>query len=111
MRRMTALLTLTVLALCASPAAAAPPGHGLITDGPYNCHGIQTTIVHSVGNSAYIGDQHYVVESFTFTLPNGESETQSFGHKRGLSDPLTCSQVDPDGTFSVVLVPTSLPSG
>ena len=70
-----------LLALCASPATAAPPGHGLITDGPYDCHGIQTTIVHSVGNSAYIGDQHYVVESFTFTSPNGESETQSFGHK------------------------------
>ncbi len=105
MRRMTAgLLTLTALTFGVASAAAAPPGGGLITDGPYDCHGVQTTIVHSVGNSAYIGAQQYIVESFTFTSADGTTETKSFGHKRGLSDPLTCNQTDPAGTFSVVLL-------
>lgn len=111
MRRITGLTTLAALTLGASTAAAAPPGHGLITDGPYDCNGVQTTIVRSVGNSGYIGDQHYVVESFTFTSSSGTSETRSFGHKGGLSDAQICSQSDDDGTFTVVLLPTSASSG
>ncbi len=110
MRRIASLTTLAALALCAGTAAAAPPGQGLITDGPYECNGVETTIVRSAGNSGYIGDQHYVVESFTFTSSSGTSETRSFGHKGGLSDAQTCSQSDDEGTFTVVLLPTSAPS-
>jgi hypothetical protein len=105
MRRFAALLTFAVLALPAS-ASAAPPGHGLITEGPFTCGGVETTIVHSAGLSAYIGDQHYTVASFSFTPDGGTTETQTFGKKSGLGGALSCAQTFPDeGVFTVVLLP------
>jgi hypothetical protein len=106
MRRIAGLLSIAALAACAAPAAAAPPGNGLITEGPFSCAGIgETTITHSAGLSAYIGDQHYVVASFAFT-PTGEAtDTKAFGEKAGLSGSLTCTEQFPEGTFTVVLVP------
>jgi len=70
------------------------------------CAGLgETTITHSAGLSAYIGDQHYVVASFTFIQTGGETNTTTFGRKGGLSGSLTCTQEVPEGTFIVVGVP------
>jgi hypothetical protein len=78
----------------------------LITEGPFACTGLgETSITHSAGPSAYIGDQHYVVASFGFTPTGGTIETKNFGKKAGLSDPLTCTEQFPEGTLTVVLLP------
>lgn len=103
MRRFAGLLTFVVLAVPTS-ASAAPPGGGLVTEGPFTCDGVETTIVHSVGLSAYIGDQHYTVASFSFTPNGGPTETQTFGEKSGLSGALSCSEAFPEGVFTVVLL-------
>lgn len=107
MRRIAGLLSSVALAACAAPAAAAPPGHGLTTEGPFSCAGLgDTSITHSVGPSAYIGDQHYVVASFGFTPTSGTTETKRYGRKAGLSGSLTCTQEFPgEGTLTVVLLP------
>ena len=44
MRTAAGLLTIVALAVSAAPAAAEPPGKGLITEGPYSCDGVETTI-------------------------------------------------------------------
>ena len=93
MRRVAGLLSTAALAVSAAPAAAAPPGKGLVTEGPYSCDGTETTITHSAGLSAYIGDQHYVVASF--------------GRRTGLSGAVTCTQASPEGVFAVVLLPVA----
>ena len=103
MRRLAGLLTLALLAVPAS-AAAAPPGGGLVSE-EFTCGGEATTIVHSGGLSAYVGDQHYVAKSFSFTAPGQPTETKSFGKKGGLSGEVTCSEEFPEGTFTVVAVP------
>jgi hypothetical protein len=106
MRRIAGLLGIVAFAASAAPAAAAPPGNGLITEGPFVCEGIgETMIVHSAGHSAYIGDQHYVVASFGFTPTGGEPQTMQFGQKAGLSGALTCTLELPEGTFTVVGLP------
>jgi hypothetical protein len=109
MRRIAGLLTIAALAACAAPAAAAPPGHGLITEGPFSCTGLgDTPITHSAGASAYIGDQHYVVASFEFTPTGGTGEPKQFGQKTGLSGSLTCTQQFPgQGNLTVVLLPVA----
>ena len=106
MRRIAGLLSVVALAASAAPAAAAPPGNGLITEGPFSCAGLgETTIIHSAGHSASIGDQHYAVAGFAFT-PTGEAtETKAFGEKAGLPGSLSCTQQFPEGTFTVVIVP------
>ena len=107
MRRVAGLLSTAALAVSAAPAAAAPPGKGLVTEGPYSCDGTETTITHSAGLSAYIGDQHYVVASFSFT-PTGEPvDTRMFGRRTGLSGAVTCTQASPEGVFAVVLLPVA----
>jgi hypothetical protein len=107
MRTAAGLLTIVALAVSAAPAAAEPPGKGLITEGPYSCDGVETTITHSAGLSAYIGDQHYVVASFSFT-PTGEPvDRRTFGHRTGLSGAVTCTLEEPDGVFAVVLLPVA----
>jgi hypothetical protein len=106
MRRIAGLLGIVALAASAAPAAAAPPGHGLTTEGPFSCAGLgDVSITHSVGPSAYIGDQHYVVASFAFTPIEGTTESKVYGNKAGLSDSLTCTQQFPEGTLTVVLLP------
>ena len=106
MRRIAGLLSIAALAASAAPAAAAPPGHGLVTDPNFTCAGMgQTTITHSAGRSAYIGDQHYAVASFMFTSTDGTTETFTFGNKAGLSGSVTCTQEQEGGTFTVVLLP------
>jgi hypothetical protein len=109
MRRIAGLLSIAALATSAASAAAAPPGKGLVTEGPFFCDGVETTITHSAGLSAYIGDQHYVVASFSFT-PTGEpTETTTYGKKAGLpgSGSVTCTQVVPGGIFTVVGLPVA----
>ncbi len=103
MRRFAGLLTLAMLAVPAS-AAAAPPGGGLISE-EFTCGGEATTIVHSAGLSAYVGDQHYVAKSFSFTPNGGTTETKTFGKKDGLSGAVTCSAEFPEGVFTVTAVP------
>jgi hypothetical protein len=106
MRRLAGLVSIVALAAAAAPAAAAPPGGGLVVEGPFSCAGLgETSITHSSGGSAYIGDQHYVVASFGFTPTGGTTDTKPFGEKAGLSDSLTCTEEFPDGTFTVVLLP------
>jgi hypothetical protein len=106
MRRIAGLLSIVALAVSAAPAAAAPPGSGLITEGPFSCAGLgETSITHSSGLSAFVGDRHYVVASFGFTPTGGTIQVKPFGQKAGLSDSLTCTEEFPDGTFTVVLVP------
>src|SRR4051812_49779258 len=104
MRRLASLLTLAALAVPAS-ASAAPPGGGLVTEGPFDCGGTQATIVHSQGLSAYIGDQHYAVASFSFTPNGGSTDVKTFGQKKGLSDAISCTEALPDGGLTVVLLP------
>ena len=105
MRRIAGLVSIAALAACAAPAAAAPPGTGLLTE-EFVCAGLgEASITHSAGHSAYIGDQHYAVLSFSFTPVGGTTETRTFGAKAGLSEALTCSQEFPEGTFTVVGAP------
>ena len=104
MRRFAGLVTFAALAVPAS-AVAAPPGGGLLTE-EFMCGGVPTTIVHSAGLSAYVGDQHYVAASFSFTPGDGgATETKTFGQRRGLSGAVSCSAVSPEGEFAVVAVP------
>ena len=107
MRTAAGLLTIVALAVSAAPAAAAPPGKGLITDGPYSCDGGETTITHSAGLSAYIGDQNYMVASFSFTPTCEPVDTRTFGQRTGLSGGVTCKLEEPDGVFAVVLPPVA----
>jgi hypothetical protein len=104
MRRFASLLTLAALAVPAS-ASAAPPGGGLVSEGPFDCGGTQATIIHSQGLSAYLGDQHYAAASFSFTPNGGPTETKTFGQKNGLSGAISCSETLPEGVLTVVLVP------
>ena len=69
------------------------------------CGGVETTVVHSSGLSAYIGDQHYVVTSFSFTPTGGTADTKAFGEKKGLSGAISCSAESPEGTFTATAVP------
>src|SRR5215212_9019141 len=100
MRRTGGLVRLSPLAVAAPQAAAAPPAGEVFT-----CNGETTTVVHGEGNSAIIGDQRYVVASFSFTPTGGATEVKTAGKKTGLSDPLTCTTAVPEGTFGVVLLP------
>ena len=103
MRRFAGFLTFAVLAVPSS-AFAAPPGGGLITE-QFSCGGVETTVVHSAGLSAYVDDQHYVVASFSFTPTGGATETKTFGQKSGLPGAVSCSAEFPEGVFEVVAVP------
>ena len=104
MRHFAALLTFAVLAVPSS-AVAAPSGGGLISE-QFDCGGVETTIVHSNGLSAFVDDQHYVAASFSFTpAGGGATETKTFGQKRGLAGAVSCSQEFPEGLFEVVAVP------
>ena len=89
-----ALLALLSVAVFAAPAAAAPPGQGLESF-PLTCDG--TTV--SSGASFWMGDQHYVLTSFTGTFtPEGgrpETSTRTFGQKTGLAG----SEITSSATF------------
>ena len=96
MRKVGVVLTLSALALGAGPAAAAPPGNGLVAD-ESTCG----TIVHSSGSQGWIGDQHYAVVSFAF---NGEV-FKTYGNKADLSGAISCDVQENDGTLTVTAVP------
>src|SRR3954471_15378781 len=100
MRRTAGLLAVSALAVAAPSAAAAPPASETFT-----CNGVETSIFHPNGKTATIGDQRYVVGSFTFTPTGGATEVSTAGNKTGLSTPLTCTHAVPEGTFGVVLLP------
>lgn len=102
MRRAAGLITVTALALAvAAPVAgAAPP-----VSETFICNGSATTLVHPPGKTATIDGQRYVVASFSFAPTGGATETVTVGKKVGLSDPLTCTQAVPEGTFTAVLLP------
>ena len=100
MRRTAGLLAVSALAVAAPSAVAAPPAGEVFT-----CNGVPTTVFHPEGKTATIGAQRYVVGAFTFTPTGGATEVITVGEKRGLGNPLTCSQAVPEGTFSVVLLP------
>ena len=106
MRQMAGLTAVSALAVAfAAPSAgAAPP-----VAEQFTCNGTLTTLVHPPGKTATIDGQRYVVASFTFAPTGGVTETVTFGQKAGLSDPLTCTQAVPGGTFTAVLVP--VPAG
>ena len=107
-----ALLALLSVAVFAAPAAAAPPGQGLESF-PLTCDG--TTV--SSGASFWMGDQHYVLTSFTGTFtPEGgrpETFTRTFGQKTGLAgSEITCSAtfVEPGvGTFAIMATGVAVP--
>jgi hypothetical protein len=100
MRRTAGLIAVTALAVAAPSASAAPPVAETFT-----CNGDATTLVHPPGKTATINGQRYVVASFAFTPTGDPTETVTFGRKTGLSDPLTCTQAVPEGTFTAVLLP------
>ena len=100
MRRTAGLLAVSALAIAAPSAAAAPPSADT-----FSCNGVTTTVNHPQGKTATIGSQHYVVSSFVFTPTGGAPEVITAGNKTGLSNPLTCAQPVPEGSFTVVLLP------
>src|SRR3954451_15765567 len=97
MRRTAVLIAVTALAVAAPSAGAAPPVAETFT-----CNGAATTLVHPPRKTATIDGRRYVVASFGFTPTGGPTETATFGQKAGLSDPLTCTQAVPEGTFTAV---------
>jgi hypothetical protein len=103
-----ALLGLIVLA---GPAAAAPPGAGLETI-PVTCNGMPATVTASSGASFFIGDQHYVLTSITFTA-GGETATKTYGTRTGLAgSEITCTATltDPvEGTVHIVATGVAVP--
>jgi hypothetical protein len=111
-----ALLALLSVAVFAAPAAAAPPGQGLESF-ELTCDGTAVTATTSSGASFWIGDQHYVLTSFTgtFTPEEGTPETftQTFGQKAGLAgSEITCSGtlVEPGvGTFTLTATGVAVP--
>ena len=111
-----ALLALLSGALFAAPAAAAPPGQGLESF-PLTCDGTTVTATVSSGASFWIGDQHYVLTSFTGTFtPEGgrpETFTRTFAQKTGLAgSEITCSAtfVEPGvGTFAITATGVAVP--
>jgi hypothetical protein len=111
-----ALLALLSVAVFAAPAAAAPPGQGLESF-ELTCDGTTVTATTSSGASFWIGDQHYVLTSFTgtFTPEDGTPETftQTFGEKTGLAgSEITCSAtfVEPGvGTFAITATGVAVP--
>ena len=112
MKRLFAL-ALVALASCAvlvAPAgAAAPPGKGLIVEeGVFFCNGSSqpTTIVHPGGPTGWIGGQHVVIQSFTFSGPEG-TFTATFGNKNGLETTFTC--VGNLGPVTVTVVAAAVP--
>ena len=100
MRWTAGLIAVTALAVAAPAASAAPPVAETFT-----CNGAATTLVHPPGKTATIDGRRFVVASFAFTPTGGPTETATFGRKTGLSDPLTCTQEVPEGTFTAVLLP------
>jgi hypothetical protein len=112
-----ALLALLSVAVFAAPAAAAPPGQGLESF-ELDCDGTTVTATTSSGASFWIGDQHYVLTSFTGTFtPEGggtpETFTQTFGEKAGLAgSEITCNAtfVEPgEGTFALTATGVAVP--
>ena len=100
MRWTAGLIAVTALAVAAPAASAAPPVAETFT-----CNGAATTLVHPPGKTATIDGRRFVVASFAFTPTGGPTDTATFGRKTGLSDPLTCTQAVPEGTFTAVLLP------
>jgi hypothetical protein len=113
-----ALLALVSVAVFAAPAAAAPPGQGLESL-PADCDGTATTVTASSGAAFWVGDQHYVLTSFTGTFtPEGgtpETFTKTFGQKTGQGgSEITCSGtvVEPgEGTFAFTATGVAVPPG
>lgn len=114
-----ALLALVSVAVFAAPAAAAPPGQGLEAL-PTTCDGTATTVTALAGASFWVGDQHYLLTSFTGTFtPEGggtpETFTMTFGQKTGLGgSEITCSGsvVEPgEETFAFTATGVAVPPG
>lgn len=111
-----ALLALLSVAVFAAPAAAAPPGQGLESF-ELDCDGTTVTATVSAGASFWIGDQHYVLTSFTgtFTPEEGTPETftKTYGQRTGLAgSEITCSVtfVEPgEGTFAITATAVAVP--
>lgn len=110
------LLVAAAAAVLAGPAATAPTGGGLETF-DVTCDGQEVTISVSSGSTFWLGDQHYVLTSFTgtFTPEEGEPEviTQTFGQKKGLAgSEITCTATfeEPgEGTFEVLVTALAVP--
>ena len=100
MRWTAGLIAAPALAGAAPAGSAAPPGAVR-----FRCTGAATTLVHPPGKTATIDGRRFVVASFAFTPTGGPTDTATFGRKTGLSDPLTCTQAVPEGTFTAVLLP------
>ena len=111
-----ALLVAAAAAVLAGPAAAAPPGGGLESF-EVTCDGQQVTVNVSSGATFWLGDQHYVLTSFTgtFTPEEGEAETmtQTYGQRRGLAgSEITCTasfEEPGEGTFDVLVTAVAVP--
>ncbi len=104
------LLVAAAAAVLAGPATAVPQGGGLETF-DVTCDGEEVTVSVSSGATFWLGDQHYVLTSFTgtFTPEEGEpeSETKTYGQRKGLAgSEITCTATfeEPgEGTFDVVV--------
>jgi hypothetical protein len=76
-----AALTLAV------PASAAPKKGQVFAA---KCNGKPVTLLTSGGATFWVGDAHYVLVSLTLTF-GGESETKTYGQKRGLTQRIRCT--------------------
>ncbi|MEU4602484.1 hypothetical protein AB0F43_05850 [Kribbella sp. NPDC023972] len=107
-----ALLASTVFV---GTAAAAPPGAGLETV-QATCGGQEVTATVTAGATFWVGEQHYLLTSFTgtFTPVEGEPETftKTYGQRQGLADEITCTgteEVPGEGTFTFVVTAVPVP--
>jgi hypothetical protein len=116
--RATIATSLGILASTAlvGPAAAAPPGAGLETV-TATCAGQEVTATVTAGASFWIGEQHYLLSSFTgtFTPVEGDPETftKTYGQRQGLAaGEITCTgseEVPGEGTFTFVVTAVPVP--
>jgi hypothetical protein len=112
---MLGLVALAAASVLVAPATGAPKGKGL-EQFPIMCGGTEVTVTVSSGASFWIGDQHYLLTSFTgtFTALDGstETETKTYGTRKGLTGtPISCSASfsDPEGTFDVTVTAVPVP--
>jgi len=102
-------------AVLVAPATGAPKGKGL-EQFPVMCGGAEVTVTVSSGASFWIGEQHYLLTSFTGTFfpdaASPETETKIYGMRKGLAGtPISCSVSfsDPEGTFDVRVTAVPVP--
>jgi hypothetical protein len=119
MKRLISILAVTfVLAALVVTSAVAGGSNGKGTQTiTATCTVLGTVTVHvSSGQSAWVGNTHYVTVWFrgTFTPTGGQPTTftKSYGHKSGFGTKYTCtgSQSDSTGTFAFTAIVARTPT-